>query len=213
MFVDRSDAGRQLAERLGRLATKSPVVLGLPRGGVAVAAEIARALDAPLDVLVVRKLGAPMQQELAIGAVIDGDPPQRVLNEDLIRLLGVDEQYLDAVYARQLAEARRRQDAYRRGRAAIAIAGRTVIVVDDGVATGATMRAALAGLKRVGVKRLVLAVPVGAPEAIDALRRDVDEMVCLATPAMFAAVGAFYRDFGQTTDDEVIALLDDAAAR
>jgi len=207
MFMDRADAGRQLAERLLHVTDENPVVLALPRGGVVVGAAIARQLHAPLDVLVVRKLGAPYQPELAIGAIIDGSPPQKVLNEELIRMLAVTEQYIDNESQRQLTEARRRQDAYRRGADAADIAGRTVVVVDDGVATGATMKAALAALRHGEAKRLLLAVPVGAPQAIDILKRQVDELICLHAPWGFQAVGAFYRHFAQTTDEEVVSLL------
>lgn len=212
MFADREDAGRQLAARLSHLKSESPVVLGLPRGGVVVAAEIAGALNAPLDVLVVRKVGAPMQPELALGAVIDGNPPRQVRNEDLIHTLHVEEAYLQEEAERQLAEARRRQEAYRRGRPAVDIAGRTVIVVDDGIATGATMKAALTALRQADLKRLVAAVPVGPPDTIHDLQGKVDELVCLDAPPHFRAVGAFYGRFNQTTDEEVIALLDEASA-
>jgi putative phosphoribosyl transferase len=207
MFADRVDAGRQLAGRLTHLKDEAPIVLGLPRGGVVVAAQVADALGAPLDVLVVRKLGAPFQPELAIGAIIDGDPPQKALNDDLIRALGVDEMYIEQESAAQLEEARRRQTAYRRGRDAVDITGRTVIVVDDGVATGATVNAALIALKQTHARRLVLAVPVAPPDTIARLRERVDELVCLSAPAAFRAVGQFYRLFDQTTDEEVIALL------
>jgi putative phosphoribosyl transferase len=182
-------------------------VLALPRGGVVVGAEVARALEAPLDVLVVRKLGAPRQPELAIGAVLFGDPPRRVRNEALIRLVGASEEYLADEEARQLAEARRRLELYRRGQPGVDIDGRTAIVVDDGVATGATMQAALAALRQTTVRWLVLAVPVGAPDSIAKLRGDVDETICLAAPPDFRAVGMFYRSFEQTTDEEVVRLL------
>ncbi len=207
MFVDRTDAGRKLAGLMSHLVQPQPLVLGLPRGGVVVAAEIAQALAAPLDVLVVRKLGAPYQPELAIGAVIDGEPPRTALNEDLIRMLGVGDDYIEAETFRQLAEARRRQEAYRRGRPAVGIAGRVVVIVDDGIATGATVRAAISGLAKMDAKRLVLAVPVGAPHAIGLLEYEVDELICISVPPSFRAVGSFYRQFSQTTDEQVIALL------
>jgi putative phosphoribosyl transferase len=212
MFADRHDAGRQLAERLEHVRNEQPIVLALPRGGVVVAAEIARALDAPLDVLVVRKLGAPHQPELAIGAVLCDDPPRRIHNEELIRLVGATDEYLAAEEQRQLAEARRRLELYRRGRPGIDLANRTAIVVDDGVATGATMAAALAALQQIDLRRLVLAVPVGSPDSMARLRGDVDELVCLAAPPDFRAVGMYYRSFTQTSDDEVVRLLDDARA-
>jgi putative phosphoribosyl transferase len=210
MFADRRDAGRQLAGRLEHLRNEDAVVLALPRGGVVVGAEVANALNAPLDVLVVRKLGAPHQPELAIGAVLCDDPPRRVHNDELIRLVGASKEYLAEEEERQLSEARRRLELYRRGRPGVRISGRTAIVVDDGVATGATMQAALAALKQTDVRRLVLAVPVGAPDSIAKLRDGVDDVVCLAAPTNFRAVGMFYRSFEQTTDDEVVRILDEA---
>jgi putative phosphoribosyl transferase len=206
-IVDRREAGRRLAEKAMHLKERDPLVLGLPRGGVVVAAEVARALEAPLDVLVVRKLGAPNRPELAIGAVIDGNPPQRVLNEEIVHMLGVDESFIEREHEQQLAEARRRLEIYRRGRAGLDVAGRTVIVVDDGVATGATMNAALTGLRQADVESLVLAVPVGAPEGVAMLSRKVDEAICLASPVGFRAVGCYYQSFEQTTDEEVVRLL------
>ncbi len=190
---------------------QDPVVFGLPRGGVVVAAEVAEALRSPLDVLVVRKLGAPHQPELAIGAVTDGDQPQRILNEALIRRLAVDQSYIDAQIAAQLDEVRRRQRLYRRDRPPVPVRGRTVIVVDDGIATGATVRAGIAGLRRSEPRHLVLAVPVAPPETVESLRGEVDELVCLYTPAMFTAVGTLYLDFRQTSDEEVVALLEAGA--
>ena len=211
MFADREDAGRQLAERLMHLKDEHPVVLGLPRGGVVVAAQVAGELDAPLDVLIVRKLGAPFQPELAVGAVIDRQEPLRVLNDDLIAALGVDDAYIEQETQRQIVEARRRQEAYRRGRAGEEIVGRTVIVVDDGVATGATVKAALGAMKRSEASRLVLAVPVAPPDTIEQLGRLVDELHCLHAPVNFRAVGQFYQQFAQTGDEEVIALLDETS--
>ncbi len=208
MFENRQEAGRQLGQRLLHLIDERPVVLGLPRGGVVVAAEVALALDAPLDVLVVRKLGAPHQPELAIGAVTNGDQPQRILNDRVIALVGVSEEYLQTETAAQLDEVQRRQALYRGGRSAITTAGRTVIVVDDGIATGATVRAGIRSLRQTNVKQIVLAVPVAPPQTAELLRAEVDELVCLATPHTFAAVGAFYQDFRQTTDAAVIAALE-----
>jgi putative phosphoribosyl transferase len=212
-FQDRADAGRQLATRLMRYKNERPVVLGLPRGGVPVAYEIARALDAPLDVIVVRKLGAPHQPELGIGAVVDGDHPQRVLNEEVMQSLYVSRQYLETEVARQLEEIHRRQTLLRAGRSRVYLADRTVIVVDDGVATGGTVRAAVRGVRRANPRRIVLAVGVAPPETIEVLRTEVDDLVCIVTPADFGAVGQFYRDFRQISDDEVIALLGRAADR
>lgn len=215
MFRDRSDAGRQLAQQLIALKDRQPppVVLGLPRGGVVVAAEIARALNAPLDVLVVRKIGAPHQPELAIGAVTDGQRPQVVLNQELIDALGISPVYLNAEIAEQFMEVRRRQDSYRQGRRPVTVTNRTVIVVDDGIATGATVRAGLDALRRFNPPRLILAVPVAASESLEPLHQLADEVVVLAAPANFVAVGRFYSNFDQTTDAEVIALLDEAAER
>lgn len=208
MFRDRADAGNQLAGRLLHLKNEDPVVYGLPRGGVVVAAKVAAALDAPLDVLVVRKIGAPNQPELALGAVTNGESPQRTLNEQLIGLVGVSEDYLEAEGKRQLDEVRRRTEAYRRGRPAVNAAGRTVIVVDDGIATGATVQAGIMGLRMQQPRKVVLAVPVAAPDSLERLRADVDEIVCLCAPASFMAVGMFYDTFAQTTDEEVIDMLE-----
>ncbi len=210
MFKNRRDAGRKLAAPLLVYRDQHPVVLALPRGGVPVAYEIACALDAPLDIIVVRKLGAPGQPELGIGAVVDGDHPQRVFNEDLLRLLHVSDDYLNREVALELQEIRRRQERYRGGRPPVAVADRTAIVVDDGIATGASMRAALRGVRRSRPRRLVLAVPIAPPDTIAALRPEVDDLVCLSTPAFFQAVGQFYDEFTQTTDEEVIRLLEAA---
>jgi putative phosphoribosyl transferase len=212
-FDDRHDAGRRLAARLLSFRDEAPAVLALPRGGVPVGYEIARALAAPLDVIVVRKLGAPDEPELGIGAVVDGDASLGVLNESIMRSLGVSQEYLDAEIAMQLAEIRRRQALYRSGRARVPIAGRTAIVVDDGLATGSTMRAALRSVRRADPARLVLAVPVAPADVLSSFATEVDETVCLATPDPFDAVGLFYRDFTQTTDEEVTRLLDDARRR
>jgi putative phosphoribosyl transferase len=211
LFQDRREAGRRLAVPLLRYRSERPVVVALPRGGVPVGYEVARALGAPLDILVVRKLGAPGQPELGIGAVVDGDHPERVLNDEVVRLLDVSAEYLRGEIERQLAEIHRRQEAYRGGRPPVCVAGRTAIVVDDGLATGGSMRAALRGLRRAGPRRLVLAVPVAPAATLATLAAEVDDVVCLSTPSPFDAVGCFYADFAQTDDAEVIALL--AAAR
>jgi len=210
LFKDRHDAGRRLAAALQRYRDARPVVLALPRGGVPVGYEVARDLEAPLDIVVVRKLGAPGQPELGIGALVDGDHPESVLDRTAIEMLGVDRAYLARETTRQLEEIRRREAAYRCGRPPVAIADHVAIVVDDGLATGSTMRAALRGVRRAAPRRLVLAVPVAAPEALQSLASEVDDVLCLATPKDFAAVGQFYRDFGQTPDDEVVRLLDEA---
>ncbi len=207
VFANRDEAGRILARRLTSYAHENVVVLGIPRGGVPVAKKVADALNAPLDVIVARKLGAPGQPELGIGAVVDGDHPRAIFNRDIIEQLGVSDEYLDAEIARQLKEVHRRETAYRGGREKISLAGKTVILVDDGIATGSSVRAALRGIRRQKPGKLVLAVPVAPPESIDALRRDADEIVCLETPEEFYAVGQFYRDFRQVSDAEVEAIL------
>lgn len=210
MFEDRRDAGRQLAEELRKYKNANPVVLALPRGGVPVGYEVAAALEAPLDVIVARKIGAPFSPELAIGAVVDGDNPQTVLNEEVIEAYGVTKDYLDGEVKRELREIARRQETYRKGREPVPVEGATVIVVDDGIATGASMRAAVRGIRRKPIGRLILAVPVAPPSTIESFRAEVDDVVCLYAPEYFGAVGAFYEDFGQTTDGEVTALLDAA---
>ena len=213
LFGDRSEAGRKLAERLTHLAGASPVVLALPRGGIPVGLEIARALDAPLDLVLVRKIGAPFQPELALGAVVDGGRAKTVLNEALIREYQIPESYLAEASARELQEIERRRELYLAGRASVPVEGRTAIVVDDGIATGATMEAALHATHRADPKRLVLAVPIAPPDTLERLRPQVDEVACLATPRRFGAIGAFYADFRQLTDEEVVGLLRRAPPR
>jgi len=207
VYPTREQAGRMLARRLMSHAAADVVVLGVPRGGLPVAKEVADALGAPLDVVVVRKLGAPGQPELGIGAVVDGDHPRAIFNQDIIEHLGVSDEYIEAEIARQLKEVNRRETAYRGGGAKIPLAGKTVIVVDDGIATGSSIRAALRGVRRQKPKRLVLAVPVAPADTIEALSNEADEIVCLEMPEDFFAVGQFYRDFHQVSDDEVKAIL------
>ncbi|MBL27124.1 MAG: phosphoribosyltransferase [Rhodospirillaceae bacterium] len=207
MFDDRADAGRQLAGRLEGCAGSAPIVLALPRGGVAVAREIADALGAPLDLLMVRKIGLPWQPELALGAIVDGAEPQTVINEDVAAMVRLPADYIEEESRRQLAEIERRRKAWLGDRAPLDVAGRTVIVVDDGIATGATTRAALRGLRRRKPAHLVLAVPVAPPDTVAKLQAEVDDLICLETPRDFGAIGFFYRDFHQMTDDEVMALL------
>ena len=208
LYRDRTEAGSALAALLGAYRGRDALVVGIPRGGVVVAAEVARLLDAELDVVVARKLGAPGQQELAIGAVTaDGG---RFLNDDVIKLLNVSEPYVEAVTHVQMAEARRREDWLRHLRPAANVAGRTVILVDDGLATGATMRAAARSLRQRLPARLVAAVPVGAREACTALRADVDEVVCPRQPEPFGAIGFYYHHFEPVEDDQVRELLEAA---
>jgi putative phosphoribosyl transferase len=209
-FTDRAEAGQRLAERLVEYADQDPVVIGLPRGGVVVAYEVARSLRAPLDILVVRKLGAPYQPELGIGAVVDADNPQVSLYDDLVRRLGVTREHIDREVQEQVEEIHRREREYRGTRPPLEIRGRTVVVVDDGIATGSSVRAALRALRARQPAKLVLAVPVAAPESLAMLEREADDVICLAAPSWFRAVGQFYRDFGQTTDGEVVDLLERA---
>jgi putative phosphoribosyl transferase len=205
-FRDRADAGRALAAELGHLAgMPGLLVLGLPRGGVPVAAEVARALDAPLDVFLARKLGVPQQPELAMGAVAAGGV--RVLHQAVVDALAIPPEVIDAVAAREGAEVARREQSYRGGRPPLDVAGRTVVVVDDGLATGSTMRAAVAALRAQRPARVVVAVPVGARETCLQLTGEADDVVCARMPAAFHAVGQWYDDFTQTTDDEIRALL------
>ena len=205
-FRDRLDAGQQLARRLESYRKARPVVFAIPRGGVPVGAEIARYLDVGLDVVVARKLGAPLQAELALGAVTaDGE---RFLNRDIITELQVDDAYLEQVTKEQSEEARRREQRFRGDRPPADVKGRTVLLVDDGLATGATMRAAARSLRKREPGRLVVAVPVGSREACAALREDADEVVCLAQPDPFYAIGLHYRRFEQVEDAEVISLLE-----
>jgi putative phosphoribosyl transferase len=205
-FADRSAAGRELAERLSRYAgRKDIVVLGLPRGGVPVAYEVAAALAAPLDVFVVRKLGVPGHEELAMGAIASGGV--RVLNERVVNEVGIDAPEIEAVADRERAELERRERAYRGERDPIDVEGKTVIVVDDGLATGATMRAAITALRDRQADTIVVAVPTGSPQTCAEIGETVDEIVCARTPEEFTAVGVWYRDFEPTSDDEVRRLL------
>src|SRR3982074_2868160 len=206
LFRDRRDAGRGLAEKLTAYANRPDVlVLALPRGGVPVGYEVARALGAPLDVFVVRKLGLPGHEELAMGAVATGGV--RVLNDQLIERLGIPEHVIDAVAARERQELARRERLYRRGRPPPVVRGRTVILVDDGLATGATMHAAIQALRQQNPARIVVAVPTASPETCEEIRAKADDVICASTPEPFHAVGRWYQDFSQTTDEEVGFLL------
>lgn len=211
-FADRCQAGRALAQRVLDLSLPPPVVvLALPRGGVPVAAEVARALHAPLDLLLVRKIGMPWQPELALAAVVDGDPPDLVYDEPLNARYRVDSDYVEAQMQQQLREIARQRQAYLRGRTPLAVQGCTVVLVDDGIATGTTVRAALKALRRRRPARLVLAVPVAPLDTLQALAAEVDQIVCLASPQPFRAVGEHYRNFDAVEDAEVIGALESAA--
>jgi putative phosphoribosyl transferase len=207
VFVNRSDAGRQLAQALLPYRRQRPVVLALPRGGIPVAAEVAAALQAPLDVVLVRKIGVPGQPELAMGAVVDGGSPIVVRNDDVIALAGVDEAEFRAVRDREMCEIERRRRLYLGNRAAVDVSGRVAIVIDDGIATGATARAALRATRMRGPARLVLAVPVGATDTLTALRQEADAVVVVEHHASFGAIGFYYADFRQLSDSEVKDLM------
>ncbi|HXI86695.1 MAG TPA: phosphoribosyltransferase [Parvularculaceae bacterium] len=212
LFKDRRDAGRRLARRVAALSPAHPVVLGLPRGGVPVAFEIARSLGAPMDVMLVRKIGAPGHPELALGAVMDGVDPQLIINEDVARAIGGDlAAYVNAETTRQFEEIEQRRMRYRGGRAVLSLAGRDVILVDDGVATGATLKAALKGLRGARPRRIIAAIPVAPAETVEELKDLADDFICLASPDPFHAVSLAYESFPQTDDREVVQLLQEAA--
>jgi putative phosphoribosyl transferase len=212
LFRDRADAGRILARQVARSVSGSDLlVLALPRGGVPVGFELARTIHADLDVFVVRKLGMPGHEELAIGAIATGGV--RVLNEDLIRQLGLSAELIDPIAQREQQELERREALYRKGRAPAPVANRTVILVDDGLATGATMRAAVKALRVERAARIVVAVPVAPPETCEELRDEADEVICAETPEPFAAIGLWYENFTQTTDEKVRSLLEQAGSR
>lgn len=208
-FANRAEAGRALAQRLLQLHLPPPiVVLALPRGGVPVGAEVARALGAQLDLVLVRKIGVPWQRELAVAAVAEGEPPDIVIDDEVQRATDVSAAYIEAQAQTELGEIARRRQIYLHGRAPVAVEGCTAIVVDDGIATGTTMRVALRALRHRRPARLVLAVPVAPTDTLEALRGEVDQVVCLYQPHPFNAVGQHYDEFHQVDDDEVIAALD-----
>ncbi|MDK1378319.1 MULTISPECIES: phosphoribosyltransferase [unclassified Sinorhizobium] len=209
-FADRVDAGRKLARAIEREAFADPVVMALPRGGVPVAFEVAAHLGAPLELLIVRKIGAPGHAEFGLGALVDGEEPQLVLNDEAMRLVHPTEIYVQAETERQRLELTRRRALYVGDRPRVSPKGRNVIVVDDGIATGGTAKAAIQALRQEGAAALMLAVPVAPPSAVTSLSREVDRMVCLASPNPFHAVSIYYNDFDQTTDAEVVALLKEA---
>src|SRR5947199_6909516 len=210
VFENRAEAGRQLAEKLDKYAGRDDViVLGLPRGGVPVAYEVAKRLHAPLDVFIVRELGVPGFEELAAGAIASGGV--RVLNEDVMRAIPYADEAIEAVTARETAELERRERIYREGRPPPELRDRIAILVDDGLATGATMRAAVKALRQRGAAKIVVAVPVGPPDTCHEIEEQADEAICLSTPEFFQAVGQYYEDFSQTSDDDVRELLSSAA--
>lgn len=207
MFEDRVEAGQMLAQQLGEFEGEPVVVLALPRGGVPVGAEVARALGAPMDVIGVRKLGAPSQPELAVGAIAEGGV--RAVDERTSRLLRLDASAIDAIEADEREELRRRLRAYRGDRELPDLRGRTTIVVDDGMATGSTARVACRAVRRQRPDRLILAIPVASQQAVESLREEADDVVCIEAPPDFTAVGSWYRNFDQTTDDDVVQLLNE----
>ena len=212
MFENRAEAGRELAEKLDKYSGREDViVLGLPRGGVPVAYEVAKRLRAPLDVSIVRKLGVPGFEELAAGAIASGGV--RVLNEDVIRSIPYADEAIEAVTVKETAELERREHIYREGRPPPELRDRIVILVDDGLATGATMRAAVKALRQRGTGKIVVAVPVGPPDTCRELEEEADETICLSTPVFFQAVGQYYEDFSQTSDEDVRELLSSAAQK
>jgi predicted phosphoribosyltransferase len=206
-FRDRSDAGRKLAAALAEYKNQRPVILALPRGGVPVAAEIATAFTAPLDLILVRKIGVPFQPELAMGAVVDGDAPLIVRHEEVIRLADINEADFKAICDRELIEIERRRRRYLGKRERVEVAGRTAIVIDDGIATGATTRAALRATRMRKPAKLVLAVPVAPTDGLAVMRQEADDVICLEHHAAFGAISLYYSDFQQTSDEEVIKIL------
>jgi len=204
-FKDRVDAGQILANKLTKYADQKPLVLGLPRGGVPVAFEVAKALKAPLDVYIVRKLGVPGQEELAMGAIATGDV--RVLNQGVIDALQISEEAIETETRKEKEELKRREALYRGGRPTLDVTNRTVLLIDDGIATGSTIKAAIAALKKQKAGRIIIGVPVAPPSTIEELREEVDEVVCVSTPEFFIAISLWYDEFPQTSDDEVRELL------
>ncbi len=210
MFRDRQEAGQLLASDLVELRLRDPVVLALPRGGVPVAAEISKALGAPLDLIIVRKVGAPGNSELAVAAIVDGDPSDVVLNREIVEVYGLDNADLAALVNKERPELDRRRVAYRGNSRPVSIAGKTAILVDDGAATGTTMKVAIRALKHRSPREIVVALPVAPPDTVEELLQEADRMVCLSQPAHFRALSYYYRNFPQLTDEDVVSALLDA---
>jgi len=213
MFKDRAEAGLLLAGRIARLSLHDPVVLALPRGGVAVADPIAAELDAPLDLVIVRKVGAPGNPELAVAAIVDGTPPDIVLNREMVEAYDLSEEELDALVKLERPELERRASAYRGRRKALSVTDKTAVLVDDGAATGTTMRVAIRAMRRRSPRAVIVALPVAPSETVQELRLEADEVMCLSEPAQFRALSLHYRDFHQLTDEEVTQTLHAAAQR
>lgn len=207
MFKDRQEAGRKLADELGKLKLADPIILALPRGGVPVAAEIADALNAPLGLVIVRKVGAPGNPELAVAAIVDGNPPDVVLNREIVEAYGLDDADLRSLVSRERPELERRRLAYVGNRKPLTVAGKTVVLVDDGAATGTTMKVAIRAMKRRSPREIVVALPVAPPDVVSELSDEAERVVCLSTPARFFALGYHYHDFPQLTDEEVVQTL------
>jgi putative phosphoribosyl transferase len=206
-FKDRTEAGRLLGKAIAEKDYPDPVVLALPRGGIPIAMEVARALAAPMDLILVRKIGVPSQPELAAGAIVDGGEPETIYNDDVIAMTGLTRNHVDELGKRQLEEIERRRALYLKDRPAVPVAGRTAIVVDDGIATGATARAALHAMRRKQAQKVVLAVPVGPTDTLASFAGEADEVICLSEPSPFYAIGIHYLDFRQLDDDDVIDLM------
>ena len=213
MFQDRAEAGRELAARLLELGLRDPVVLALPRGGVPVAAEVAKALDAPLDLIIVRKVGAPGNPELAVAAIVDGDPPDIVLNREIVEAYRLDDAEVAALVRTERPELDRRRQAYRGECRAVSITGKTAILVDDGAATGTTMKVAIRALKHRSPRQIVVALPVAPADTVGELGQEADRVVCLSQPARFRALGYHYLSFPQLSDEQVTTALRDARDR
>ncbi|WP_192248549.1 phosphoribosyltransferase [Mesorhizobium silamurunense] len=213
MFRDRQEAGQKLAIELAKLRLQDPVVLALPRGGVPVAAEVAKALKAPLDLAIVRKVGAPGNPELAVAAIVDGDPPDVVLNREIVEAYSLDDDQLRVLIAAERPELERRRTAYRGKRPPLSVAGKTAIVVDDGAATGTTMKVAIRALKRRSPREIVVALPVAPTETLTQLASEADWTVCLSQPGRFGALSLHYLNFPQLSDDDVTSILEETAVR